>query len=164
MKNCQQLELNKSFRKKYKFLSIIEKTTIEILKRYEVYNITYSANEDMSGKYLEIEFKTGINKILKLQFAERENDGVFIWPPFIFSNYGVLDLYEYLKYRELWNEYNEFNKYRIFGNINSSKEEINEKLHNYLEVLLSVLKIDEVDKLIHTDYWIEVPVDYKEWG
>ena len=111
MGNTLQLELNNSIRNKSKFLLAIEKITIKFLGRYEVYNITYSANEDMSGKYLEIEFKTRINKRLRLQFAERGKDGVFIWPPFIFSNYGVLDLYEYLKYRELWNEYNEFNKY-----------------------------------------------------
>lgn len=161
MENTLKLELNNSIRNKSKFLLAIEKITIKFLGRYEVYNITYSANEDISGKYLEVEFKTRINKRLRLQFAEREKDGVFIWPPFIFSNYGVLDLYEYLKYRELWNEYNEFNKYRIFGNINSSNEEIKEKLHNYLEVLLSVIKIDEIEKLLQTDYWIDVPFDYK---
>ena len=162
MENTLQLELNNSIRNKSKFLLAIEKITIKFLGRYEVYNITYSANEDMNGKYLEIEFKTRINKRLRLQFAERGKDGVFIWPPFIFSNYGVLDLYEYLKYRELWNEYNEFNKYRIFGNINSSEEEIIDKLDNYLKVLLVVSKIEEVERLLTTDYyWIEVPFDYK---
>lgn len=164
MENPQQLELNNSIRKKSKFLSIMENTIIELFKGYEVYNITYSANQDMSGKYLDIEFKTAINRILRLQLVERNNEGIFIWAPLIISTHSTIDLYDFLKYREHWNKYDEFNKYRIFGNINSSNEEINEKLHNYLEVLFSVLKIDEVEKLIHTDYWIEVPFDYKEWG
>ena len=44
---------------------------------------------------------------------------------------------------------------------NSSNEEIDEKLHNYLKVLFSVLQVDEVQNLLYTDYWIEIPFDYK---
>ena len=161
MENILQVELNNSIRKTSKFLSRIEVTIIEFFKKYEVSNITYSCNPDMSGKYLDIEFRTEANRVLQLQIAEREKDGIFIWPPYILSIYGIIDLYEYLRYRKLFNKNTEFNKYRIFGNVNSSNEEIDEKLHNYLKVLFSVLQVDEVQNLLYTDYWIEIPFDYK---
>ena len=168
MKNFIQLEINNNIRCKCKFLHMIEEIVLNTFKSYRINNIKYNADNGLCSKYLYIDLKTHNNKTVLLSFVERNTDGIFIWPPHInyedLQTHSTIILYNYLKYRGLIKEKAEFDKYRIFGNINSSKEEINEKLHNYFEVLLSVLKIDEVDKLIHTDYWIEVPVDYKEWG
>ena len=168
MKNFIQLEINNNIRCKCKFLYKIEEIVSNTFRSYIINNIKYNANKDISSIYLYIELKTHNNKTILLSFVERNTDGIFIWPPHInyedLQTHSTIILYNYLKYRGLIKEKAEFDKYRILGNINSSNEEINEKLHNYLEVLLSVLKIDEVEKLIHTDYWIEVPFDYKDWG
>lgn len=168
MKNFIQLEINNSIRSKCKFLHTIETTVLNTFNSYIINNIKYNADNNMSSIYIYIELKTHNNKYMLLSFVEREFDGVFIWPPHIryedFKTNSTIILYNYLKYRGFMKERVEFDKYRIFGNINSSNEEIKEKLNNYLEVLLSVLKIDEIKKLLHTDYWIKVPFDYKDWG
>ena len=93
MENILQVELNNSIRKTSKFLSRIEVTIIEFFKEYEVSNIIYSFNPDMSGKYLDIEFRTEANRVLQLQIAEREKDGIFIWPPYILRSKLRMFLY-----------------------------------------------------------------------
>lgn len=68
-----------------------------------------------------------------------ENDGKYI------------DMMEYLNYRNLrsWNN--------ILGFCN--QDTLQPHLDNYLKELNEVLKLEEVQKLLYTDYWIEIPID-----
>ena len=107
---------------------MIEEIVLNTFKSYRINNIKYNADNGLCSKYLYIDLKTHNNKTVLLSFVERNTDGIFIWPPHInyedLQTHSTIILYNYLKYRGLIKEKAEFDKYRIFGNINSSKEEI----------------------------------------
>ena len=62
-----------------------------------------------------------------------------------------IDIMEYLKYRKLrsWNN--------ILGFCNQNT--LQPHLDNYLKELNEIFKIEEVQKLLYTDYWIDIPID-----
>lgn len=85
----------------------------------------------------------------------------FSYDPFVEKYYGCgcsiekegnyIDIMEYLKYRKLRN----WDNLLGFSNQNT----LQPHLDIYLKELNEVLKIEEVQKLLYTDYWIDIPID-----
>ncbi len=147
------LELNNTIRKKNNILFLFECILLKTYNKYQVVNIEYISNQTTQNA-LNIYLKTSYNKLLCFNVTEYIN-GYYISIPFIININPYLSIryYDFCEQRNLIELFNKINKSSYLGNNQNTTTALTNKLVEYIKILEDFLTLEEVDKILHTDYW-----------
>lgn len=150
-----KLEHNDSIRDKNKHLSMIESLFLSSFKKYKPINIEYiEQNED--DYTLNLVFCCSTNKYICFEINEDSEEYTFSLPQ-IYNK----QLDSYINTYDFCMQQNEVVIYeKLCETMTISKQRISTRtlstqIQNHLENLLYFTNIEEVDKILHTDYWAE---------
>lgn len=148
-----RLELNHNIRNTNKILSFIERFLLNTYKKYQFTKVEYISNQATRNAF-NIHFQTFRNKLICFNVTEY-NDGYYISMPFIIKDnpYDTIRYYDYCQQRNLIELSDRINKLSYLGNNLCSIIDIKMGIEDYIKAISNFFNLEELDKILHTDYW-----------
>ncbi len=151
--NYIQLEINDTIRKKCKYLYDIENLIATYFYKYKFLDIKYDENPHYSYYSLKLVLETFKEKNIEIYLSESTNGNIYIKFDQINNKKlnKFINLLDFLDQRDFENltKYIEDNQ-RIKNDDNTI-----EKVKTFLMKIIEIFSIEEMDKLLHTDYWAD---------
>ena len=151
--NYIQLEINDTIRKKCKYLCDIENLIATYFHKYKFLDIKYDENSYHRYYSVDLVLETFKEKNIEIYLSESSDGNIYI--DFYRINNKKFNkfiiLLDFLDQRDFENltKYIEDNQ-RIKNDDNTI-----ENVKTFLMKIIEIFSIEEMDKLLHTDYWAD---------
>lgn len=161
-----KLEKNNTIRESNTYLANIENELLLFFKRYKVKNINYFATSDLLRIGMHIVWETYTYKQVDLYIHQEKDSRIHITIKEIYNTSmpagASIRFQDYLNQRNYMQLYNELQKCSYVGTVKESYDAIHNNLVTYFRKITEIFDINEVDMLMHTDYWTnDVCLDWR---
>ncbi len=146
---------------KYKLLCYKIADNISFEQEKEIHN-----NENDKCEYKNYILKTVFDfrksqLTTKCEYSEKSKK-VYLWFSRITKNNFFIRPHNYLAYRNIKQKFRIIDDCYSDNAVSTENESIyEENLKAYFKQLKKFIELDEIQKILNTDYWIDVPID---WG
>lgn len=152
-----KLEKNNTIREKNTYLVNIENEILLFFCKYKIINIKYFSTSDLLRVGMHIVWETYNHKQMDL-YVHQEKDGRIHITLEKISKTSMpvstsIRFIDYLSQRNYMQLYHELQEYKYLGTTEDSYTIIHNNLDRYLKKITEIFDINEVDLLMHTDYW-----------
>lgn len=158
-----RLELNHNIRNTNKVLSFIESILLSTYEKYKVINIEYiSPGIKIYG--FHIYFQSFRNKLICFRIQVYQG-GYYISMPHItrITPYATIRIIDFCQQRNFAEILDNIHKMSFLGDNENTEVDIKRNLIRFIQINTEFLALEEVDKMLHSDYWAEdIYFDWRE--